>query len=102
VICLPLNTVALVCFLPFFSEWKIGLSSIQKAVEHISELSYAIYLVHYSIVLYLMKHFIDTFHFSIIQLHLFAVLYLVLTISLSYVLYTFFEKPITKLRDIKI
>lgn len=102
VICLPLNTAALVCFLPFFSEWKMGSSWIQKVVEHISELSYGIYLLHYSIVLYLLKHFIDTSHFSMIQLHLFAVLYLVLTISLSYVLYTFFEKPITKLRDIKI
>ncbi|PWA04186.1 acyltransferase family protein [Flavobacterium psychrotolerans] len=101
VLCLPLNTLALVCFLPFFSEWKLGPSGWQKPVELISEISYAIYLLHYSIVLFLLKHFIDTSHFNLMELHLFTVLYLTITISLSYLLYIYYEKPMMKLRDVK-
>lgn len=101
VLCLPLNTLALVCFLPFFSEWKLGPLQWQKPIELISEISYAIYLLHYSIVLFLLKHFIDTSQFSLMKLHLFTMLYLTITVSLSYILYTYYEKPMMKLRDIK-
>jgi peptidoglycan/LPS O-acetylase OafA/YrhL len=101
VICLPLNSVALVCFLPFFSEWKLGSLRWVKPVEWVSELSYAIYLVHYSIVLFIMKHFIDTTALSLMQLHLFTFVYLIITFLLSYLLYNYFEKPITRLRDLK-
>jgi peptidoglycan/LPS O-acetylase OafA/YrhL len=102
VICLPMNSLALICFLPFFSEWKSGPLVLERPVELISELSYAIYLVHYSIVLFLMKHFIDTIHFNMIQLHFFTFGYLLATFILSYLLYNYFEKPMTKLRDLKI
>ena len=101
VICLPLNSVALVCFLPFFSEWKLGPLRWVKPVEWMSELSYAIYLVHYSIVLFIMKHFVNTTALSLMQLHLFTFVYLIITFLLSYLLYNYFEKPITRLRDLK-
>lgn len=101
VLCLPMNAVALVCFLPFFSEWKSGPERWKKPVEMISEISYAVYLLHYSIVLYLMKYFIDTSQFNLMQLHLFTLAYLGITFFLSYLMYTYFEKPMMKLRDIK-
>jgi len=101
VLCLPINSLALVCFLPFFSDWEIGPNAFRKPVELISEISYSVYLLHYSIVLFLLKHFIDTSGYSMPQLHFFTLIYLVITFSLSYLLYTFFEKPMTKLRDKK-
>ena len=101
VLCLPLNSVALGCFLPVFSEWTTAPKRITKPIETVSEISYSIYLIHYSIVLFLMKHFIDTSSFSIAQLHVFTVVYLTITIFLSYLLYNHFEKPMTRLRDIK-
>lgn len=101
VICLPINALALVCFLPFFSEWKVGPQPLRKPVVLISEISYAIYLLHYSFVLYLMKYFINTAQFTLIQLHLFTLIYLVITFFLSYLMYTYFEKPMMKLKDLK-
>jgi peptidoglycan/LPS O-acetylase OafA/YrhL len=85
--------------LPFFSDWESGPKWLRKPVELISEISYSIYLLHYSIVLYLMKHFIDTSTFSLMQLHLFTLLYISTTLFLSYLLYQCFERPMTKLRD---
>jgi peptidoglycan/LPS O-acetylase OafA/YrhL len=102
VLCLPLNSIALVCFLPFFSNWKSGPERWRKPVEALSEISYAIYLLHYSIVLYLMKHFIDTSTLNLMQLHLFTLLYISITSFLSYFLYHYFERPMTKLRDKRI
>lgn len=99
VLCLPLNSIALVCFLPFFSDWELGPLKWRNSVELISEISYSIYLLHYSIILFLMKHFIDTSEYKMFQLHLFSLVYLIITFTLSYLLYTYFEKPITKLRD---
>ena len=101
VLCLPLSTLGLVCFLPFFSEWKSAPARWSRPIAHVSELSYAIYLLHYSIVLFLMKHFIDTTAFSLWQLHLFSLIYLVITYVFSYLMYNYFEKPTMKLRDIK-
>lgn len=102
VFCLPLNTLGLVFFLPLFSSWELGPMQFRKPIEMISEISYAIYLLHYSIVIFLMNHFIDTSQFSMFQLHLFTLNYLIITIFLSYLLYYYFEKPMMKLRDLKL
>jgi peptidoglycan/LPS O-acetylase OafA/YrhL len=88
--------------LPFFSDWESVPKWWRKPVEIISEISYSIYLLHYSIVLFLMKHFIDTSTFNLMQLHLFTLIYLSTTLFLSYLLYHYFEKPMTKLRDKRI
>lgn len=102
VLCLPMNALGLVCFLPFFSQWKTVPARYTQPVVFLSEISYAIYLVHYSIVLFLMKHFIDTSAFTILQLHLFTMAYLAITLFLSILMYFYFEKPMMKLREIKI
>jgi peptidoglycan/LPS O-acetylase OafA/YrhL len=101
VLCLPMNAVGLASFLPLFSDWKSAPARITKPIEIISELSYCVYLLHYSVVLFLMKHFIDTSQFTIPQLHLYTIAYLTITFSLSYLMYTYFEKPMMKLREIK-
>ena len=102
VFCLPLNALGLICFLPFFSEWKSAPKIPTKIIEFISEISYCVYLLHYSIVLFLLKHFVDTSKFSIPQLHVFTAVYLTITFTLSYLMYTYYEKPAMRLREIKL
>lgn len=101
VLCLPMNGLGLVCLLPLFSDWKSAPKIWTQPVEFVSEISYAIYLLHYSIVLFLMEHLIGTSGFVMWQFHLFTLAYLVLTITLSYLMYMYYERPTMKLRDIK-
>jgi peptidoglycan/LPS O-acetylase OafA/YrhL len=96
---LPLISVAVACFLPFLSDWKAEQSWIKKPIVFVSTVSYAVYLLHYSIVLQLLKHFISYDSNNPIELYGFAVAYFTITFFLSYVLYRFYEKPMMDLRD---
>lgn len=99
VLYLPLISIAVSCFLPILSEWKEERSFIQKPIVFISLISYSMYLLHYSVILLLMKHYIvidsqDTFYLVV-----FAASYVIITIVLSYFLYRFYERPMMNLRD---
>lgn len=96
---LPLISVAVACFLPFLSEWKEEKSIVQKPVTFISLISYSIYLLHYSVILLLMKQYIIIDDQNTIQLVAFLSSYILITIILSYFLYRFYEKPMMNLRD---
>lgn len=98
VLYLPLTSIVFALFLPILSQWKSAPEWFAKPVTFISVISYSIYLLHYSIVLQLMKYFIDTKQFSSLQLNLFAFSYITITFFLSFLLYKYFEKPIMKLR----
>ena len=85
---------------PYFSNmnytgfWK-------PLVYYISTRSYAIYLVNYSIVLLTIQHCFEIEDFSVLQKCLVLIAYLVLTISISELIYKYFEQPILKFRDKK-
>ena len=96
---LPFVSITVACFLPFLSEWKEEKSIMSKPVTFISIISYSIYLLHYSIVLQLMKYYFPINDQNILLLSLFLLVYFGITIILSYLLYRFYEKPITDLRD---
>lgn len=96
---LPLVSVVVACFLPFFSEWKKEKSVIRKPIVFISVISYSMYLLHYGIVLQLLKHNIDYNAQNPIELYSFLAAYVFITLFLSYLLYRFYEKPIMDLRD---
>ncbi|NNT72041.1 acyltransferase [Flavobacterium sp. IMCC34852] len=96
---LPLISVAVACFLPFLSEWKTEKSRFQIPVTFISLISYSIYLLHYSVILLLMKEYIIIDDQNTIQLVAFLSSYILITIILSYFLYRFYEKPMMNLRD---
>lgn len=101
VIYLPLTSLGFVFFFPIFSEWKGSSSSLKQPIECISKISYSIYLLHYGIILQLMKHFVDTTVLSSMERHFFTLLYILITFFLSYILYRFYEKPMMDLRDKK-
>ena len=99
---LPLISIASAFMLPFFSEWKSGPEKLRQPIQFLGAISYSIYLLHYSFVLYLMKYFIDTYYMDIWQLHTFTFLYLAGTFVLSWCLYEFFERPLMSIREEKI
>lgn len=98
ILCLPLVSTAICLFIPFLLNWKSPSQTIGNGITFICNIAYSIYLLHYSVVLFLLKYFIDTKDFRLWQLNLFAILYLSITVGLSYLFYTYFEKPINQFR----
>jgi peptidoglycan/LPS O-acetylase OafA/YrhL len=99
VLYLPIVSIVFAFFLPFLSQYNSAPKWFLKPITFISLMSYSIYLLHYSVILQLMKYCINTNLLSIMQLHLYTFVFLVVTFSSSWVLYYFFEKPIMNLRD---
>jgi len=97
---LPLTSICIAFLLPFLSEWKSANQKMQQPIVFISTISYAIYLLHYSVILQLMKHYIPTEKFGDLQLHIYTIIYLMLTLLWSTILYFWYEKPLTNLREI--
>ncbi len=100
VLYLPLTSISIALSLPFFSRLKSAPSWFIRPITFISLISYSMYLLHYSIVLQLMNYIILPEGFGVVQKVGFALGYLVITISLSFLLYRFFEKPMMDLRDL--
>ena len=88
-------------FFPLCSSWVSG-GLLKKTITSISVLSYAVYLINYSIVLLTIQYFIDLEDTSNLIKFSVLILFWFLTFCLSYVLYVFFEKPTTDLRDLPI
>jgi peptidoglycan/LPS O-acetylase OafA/YrhL len=92
------SSIIILLLLPYLSEWKsISNKLIEWAVTWISKISYSMYLVNASII------FINLNNYNKAQNAKEAVfnyfIFWFLTFGLSYLLYSFFEKPTTALRD---
>lgn len=98
ILCLPMVSLAICMFIPFLLNWKMPSERIGNVITFMCTISYSVYLLHYSLVLFLLKYFIDTSNFSLWQLNIFAILYVSITVGLSYIMYTYFEKPINEYR----
>lgn len=98
ILCLPIVSTAICMFLPVLLKWEMPSAGIRSGVTFICNISYSVYLLHYSLILFLMKYFIDTTNFVTWQLNIFTLAYLVVTVGLSYLMYTYFEKPINDYR----
>ena len=96
---LSITSLTMACFLPILSEWKTTKLPFKGTITWISIISYSYYLLHYSIVMYLMKYFIDTTKLQWYQLHIFTLVFLIISFGLSFLIYKYFEKPMTNLRD---
>ena len=99
VLYLPLNTIAIALFLPFLYYMEKPHRIIQSIVLNISVYSYAMYLLHYTFILYVMQL---TFPFEGLKLYekmICVLVYLSITYILSSIVYKYYEKPITNLRD---
>lgn len=99
VLYLPLCSLCIALTLPFFSRLKRAPWGLLRPITFISLISYSMYLLHYSIVLQLMRFYFPTEGYTFLQQLMFAVGYLVVTIVLSYFLFRFYEKPMMDLRE---
>jgi len=96
---LPINSIAIMLALPVLSQMKTASKIILKPITYLSIISYAMYILHYSIILQLLKHYLPSEGLPGFDVIIYIIVYVSLTILLSYVLYRFFEKPMTDLRD---
>lgn len=101
VLYLPINSIAIAFTLPLLSQIKSAAKLIVVPITIVSLISYSMYLIHYSVVMQLMKYFFPTEELPVTTLWIYLLVYFVVTIVLSYVLYVLFERPMTNLRDSK-
>jgi len=99
VLYLPINSIAIAFTLPLLSQIKSAPKLVVVPITIISVISYSMYLIHYSVVMQLMKHFFPTEGLSSSNLMIYLLIYISLTLIGSCALYTFFERPMTNLRD---
>ena len=99
VLYLPINSIAIALVLPVLSQMKTAPKFVLVPITIISLISYSMYLIHYSVVMQLMKYFFPTEGLSNSNLIIYLSIYVVITLIGSYLLYAFFEKPMTNLRD---
>ncbi len=99
VLYLPINSIAIAFCLPLLGSIKSAPRFILIPITYISLISYSMYLLHYSIVLQLLKHFIPSEGLAKFDVFVYISVYIISTILLSYFLYRVFEKPMMDLRD---
>lgn len=97
---LPIVSISILLLFPVFSNWKKG-KVLKHQITSISILSYGVYLINYSLVLLTIKYFIDIDEVTFFVKLIILVLYWYVTFFLAFVLYKYFEKPFTDLRDSK-
>ncbi|CAM3417300.1 Acyltransferase 3 domain-containing protein [Flavobacterium longum] len=100
VVYLPLASVSIALFLPVLSGWQSSGTAVAKGVTFVSLISYSIYLLHYGVVLQLMKHYVATETLSVMAAAVFTAIYLSVTVLLSWLLYRYYEKPMMDKRDV--
>ncbi|RZV69930.1 MAG: acyltransferase [Flavobacteriaceae bacterium] len=99
VLYLPLNSIAIAFTLPLLFNIKSAAKPMLIPVTYISVISYSMYLLHYSVVLRLMKQYFPSEGLSKFGTMSYVLIYFLLTIVLSYILYRLFERPMMDIRD---
>lgn len=98
-----ITSITTLFFLPYLSNIKKGKGFVFKILTYVSLISYSIYLINFSIVKFWILNNIDFSFLSDINGYLYLivklVMYWLLTIVLSILLYKYFEMPTTSLRD---
>lgn len=96
---LPLNSIAIACLIPYLDTMKMTFKPLVKFITTISLISYSLYLLHYTIILHSLKAIFPSEELRGLSLWAYTFLYWGITILFSYLLYVYFEKPLTDLRD---
>jgi len=99
----PLLSVLILCAVPFLSEYDSisRKSPFYKVITFMSVISYNAYLVHYSIVLFILKSFFYEEDNTFLEAVLLTSAYFVISIFLAAVLHKYYETPMMNIRDKK-
>lgn len=101
VLYLPLSSLSISLFLPLLSLWRSRPTPWVRTITFISLISYGMYLLHYSIILQLMRYFIPIESLTLFQKLVYSMVYFSSTVLLAYLLFKFYEKPMMDIRDRK-
>lgn len=101
VLYLPINSITIMLMFPLLSQMNTAPRFILKPITTISVISYAMYLLHYSVIMQLLKYFIPSNGLPEFDMMIYIIVYIASTVLISYLVYQFFERPMTKLRDSK-
>jgi len=96
---LPLNSIFLCCLIPYLDNLKLKSKSISSFFTNLSMMSYSLYLLHYTIILHILKAIIPSDDLIGFELYLYTFLYWGITFLVSWLFYKLFEKPVMDLRD---
>ena len=96
---LAVHSIGICCIIPYLVSMKMKSKIGVKFFTTISLISYSLYLLHYTIILHSLKTIFPSEELRGVPLWLYTFLYWGITILLSYLLYRYFERPITNLRD---
>ncbi|MBC7881129.1 MAG: acyltransferase [Anaerolineae bacterium] len=93
-------SLAIFCFLPLLNTWSSSSKSpIAETVTCVSLWSYSLYLSHREILGLVMSIRERFLHNSGVNTLLFSMLYIALSLILSWLCFNYFEKPTTRLRE---
>ena len=95
---LPLLSISLLLLFPVFSNWEKG-TVFKKQITFISLISYALYLLNYSLILLPLQRIFNVETFSCIEKAMILLFYWGASFFFSYLLYRYFEKPIMSFRN---
>lgn len=96
---LALHSIAICCVIPYLVSMEMKSKMGVKFFTTISLISYSLYLLHYTIILHSLKTVFPSEELRGVYLWLYTFLYWGITILFSYLLYRYFERPITNLRE---
>lgn len=99
VLYLPVSSISFCLFLPLLSQWKTAPSYMSKPVTMLSIISYAVYLLHYGLIVQTMRWVWPIEELSTLGRMGYASIYFVIVIVVSWGWYRVYEKPMTDLRD---
>lgn len=94
VLYLPLTSMSIVLTFPLLYQLRSNSTVIKKLLSFLGKLSLGMFLIHYSIMLFVLDYFILISQLSALIFFGFVVIYLTVVIASSFVLYRFFEMPI--------
>ncbi|NNL15978.1 MAG: acyltransferase [Flavobacteriaceae bacterium] len=99
VLYLPINSIAIALCLPLLASIKSAPKFVLIPITYISLISYSMYLLHYSIILQILKHYIPSEGLANFDVFVYITVYILSTILLAFVLYRIYEKPMMDIRD---
>ena len=95
---LPINSISIALLLPLLSQWQSASKLFSWPITQLSLISYAIYVLHYSIIMQLFKYWFPIDALSGLDIIVYLMVYMSLVILLAFIMFKLFEKPMTKLR----
>ncbi|MGV7107869.1 acyltransferase family protein [Flavobacterium sp. U410] len=94
------SSITIALGLPFFVFWKNSKGIIAQATVFLSDISYSVYLLHYSVVSFVFKSYLLNRNTPLSSIFVISI-YLFIIVLLSFVMRRFYEKPILQYRDRK-